>query len=244
MTNTALTLTMPCKLYRFCSKYAKWILLLAFLLLFVAWVMGLAFVPMDLKQKDGFRIIYAHVPAASLSMTVYALMAACAFVTIVWQNKVTELLMMAMAPIGATFTFIALATGSVWGQVMWGTWWEWDARMTSELILLFLYLGAIGLYYTFDNHQHAGRVVAILVLVGVINLPIIHFSVEWWHSLHQPSTRGFQSISAVMRPPLYTAFSAYFLMFIGLTMIRFRTLLLQNSIRRNWGIENFLLVKE
>lgn len=244
MENTLNSSSMPLKLYSFCRTYAKWILLAAFAFLFVAWSMGLAFVPMDLKQKDGFRIIYAHVPAASLSMTIYALMAACAFVTIVWQSKVSELLMMSMAPIGATFTFIALATGSIWGKVMWGTWWEWDARMTSELILLFLYLGALGLYYTFDNHQHAGRVVAILVLVGVINLPIIHFSVEWWHSLHQPSTRGFESINPVMRTPLYMAFLAYFLMFAGLTLMRFRTLLLQNSMRRNWGIENLLLTEK
>ncbi|MGL4667106.1 MAG: heme ABC transporter permease CcmC, partial [Saezia sp.] len=188
MENTSTSSSMPRRLYSFCNTYAKWVLCAAFISLFIAWAIGLAFVPMDLRQKDGFRIIYAHVPAASLSISIYAIMAACAFVTIVWQNKVSELLMMSIAPIGATFTFIALLTGSIWGKIMWGTWWEWDARMTSELILLFLYLGAIGLYYTFDNHQHAGRVVAILILVGVINLPIIHFSVEWWHSLHQPST--------------------------------------------------------
>ena len=242
MENNLTPPSMPYKVYVFAQTYAKWILLLAFLLLFTGWILGLGFVPMDAKQKDGFRVIYAHVPAASLSIAIYAIMAACAFVTIVWQSKTFELLMMAIAPIGATFTFIALATGSIWGKVMWGTWWEWDARMTSELILLFLYLGAIGLYYTFDNHQHAGRVVAILILVGIINLPIIHFSVEWWHTLHQPSTRGFQSVNPLMRPPLYMAFGAYFLLFMGLVLTRFKTLLLSNSIRRNWGIEKLLLL--
>nr|WP_275427147.1 heme ABC transporter permease CcmC [Saezia sanguinis] len=218
-----------------------WLMVIAVFLLLLGWAWGLGFAPADAKQRDGFRIIYFHVPAAMWSMGIYALMAVCAFVALVWQNKPSELLMMSMAPIGATFTFIALGTGSIWGKVMWNTWWEWDARMTSELILLFLYLGAIGLYHTFDNHQHAGRIVAILLLVGVINLPIIHFSVEWWQSLHQASTQFHNTINSAMRVPLRIAIFGYMMLFMALTLVRFRTMLLQNSIRRNWQIEQLLL---
>lgn len=216
-------------------------MVIAVFLLLLGWAWGLGFAPADAKQRDGFRIIYFHVPAAMWSMGIYALMAVYAFVALVWQSKPSELLMMAMAPIGATFTFIALGTGSIWGKVMWNTWWEWDARMTSELILLFLYLGAIGLYHTFDNHQHAGRIVAILLLVGVINLPIIHFSVEWWQSLHQASTQFHNTINSAMRVPLRIAIFGYMMLFMALTLVRFRTMLLQNSIRRNWQIEQLLL---
>lgn len=215
-------------------------MLASVVLLLVAWAWGLGFAPADGKQKDGFRIIYFHVPAAMWSMSIYALMAVCAFVALVWQSKVSELLMIGMAPVGAVFTFMALSTGSIWGSIMWGTWWEWDARMTSELILLFLYLGALGLYYTFDNQHQAGRVVAVLVLVGVINLPIIHYSVEWWNTLHQPSTQSYQTINSAMRMPLRLAIVGYFALFAALTLMRFKTLLLDNSLRRGWQVEALL----
>lgn len=237
------TLSMPSRLYMLCKRLAPWLLVMAIVTLLFSWLWGLGFTPIDSKQGDAFRIIYTHVPAASLSMGIYATMAVCAFIAMVWQQKMAELLMIAMAPVGATFTFIALITGSIWGSVMWGTWWVWDARLTSELILLFLYLGAIGLYYTFDNHQNAGRVVAILLLVGVVNLPIIHFSVEWWNTLHQPSTQFHNTVSSSMRTPLRLAFAGYFLLFVALTMLRFKTLLLQNSIRREWGVEKLLNMK-
>lgn len=241
MQKTAPSSLSPYRLYELSSKLAPWLLTGSIFVLLLAWVWGLGFAPTDSKQQEGFRIIYFHVPAAMWSMGIYALMAVCAFVALVWQNKVSELLMIAMAPIGATFTFIALSTGSVWGSTMWGTWWEWDARMTSELILLFLYLGAIGLYYAFDNHQQAGKVVAILVIVGVINLPIIHFSVEWWNTLHQPSTQLHQTINSAMRTPLRIAIIGYFILFLALTALRFKTLLLQNSSRRGWQIESLLM---
>lgn len=234
----------PAQLYRFSSKCIPWLMLLSLTLLVIAWGWGVAYTPADKIQNEGFRLLYFHVPAAMWSLGIYIIMAIFAFITLVWQNKLSELMMMAMAPIGAVFTFIALFTGSIWGAMMWGTWWEWDARMTSELILFFLYLGVLGLYYTFDNRQSAGHVVAILVIVGVINIPIIHYSVDWWHTLHQVSTKSLQSINEVMRPPLRIGMLAYFLLFLALTFIRFKTLLLQNSIRRGWCIEKLLIAKE
>lgn len=233
----------PVKLYQLSSKAVPLLMVFSLLLLFIGWGWGLAFTPADAKQGEGFRLIYFHVPAAMWSMGIYIFMAICAFVVLVWQNKVCELLMMAMAPVGTVYTFIALATGSVWGRMMWNTWWEWDARMTSELILLFLYLGVLGLYYTFDNKQQAGRVVAILVIMGVINIPIIHYSVEWWQTLHQPSTRLLKTVNESMRPPLRISIFAYFVLFITLSLIRLKTLLLRNSIRQNWRIEEWLFKK-
>lgn len=233
----------PVRLYQFSSKCIPWLMAIGLLLLVVAWVWGVAFTPADKVQNEGFRLIYFHVPAAMWSLGIYILMAIFAFITLVWQSKISELFMMAMAPIGAVFTFIALFTGSIWGAMMWGTWWEWDARMTSELILFFLYLGVLGLYYTFDNRHSAGHVVAILVIVGVINIPIIHFSVDWWQTLHQASTRSLQSVNEVMRPPLRIGMLAYFVLFLALGLIRFKTLLLQNSMRRGWKLESLLARK-
>ncbi|EIF5033443.1 cytochrome c biogenesis protein CcsA, partial [Salmonella enterica subsp. enterica serovar Typhimurium] len=126
-----------------------------------------------------------HVPAAIWSMGIYAAMAVAAFTGLVWQMKMASLAVAAMAPVGAVYTFIALVTGAAWGKPMWGTWWVWDARLTSELVLLFLYAGVIALWHAFDDRKMAGRAAGILVLVGVVNLPVIHYSVEWWNTLHQ-----------------------------------------------------------
>ena len=134
--------------------------------------------------------------------------------------------MAAMAPVGAVFTFIALVTGSAWGKPMWGTWWVWDARLTSELVLLFLYLGAIALYHSFEDRRLAGRAAGILVLVGVVNIPIIHYSVEWWNTLHQGSTNMQQTIDPSMRYPLRWAIFGYLFFFITLTLMRLRNLIL------------------
>jgi heme exporter protein C len=139
-----------------------------------------------------------------------------------------------MAPVGAVFTFIALATGSAWGKPMWGTWWVWDARLTSELVLLFLYLGAIALYNAFEDRRTAGRAAGILVLVGVVNLPIIHFSVEWWNTLHQGSTNMQNTIDPSMRYPLRWAIFGYLFFFITLTLMRLRNLILMQERRRPW----------
>lgn len=141
-------------------------------------------------------------------------------------DEMANLALAAMAPIGAVFTFIALVTGSAWGKPMWGTRWVWDARLTSELVLLFLYVGAIALWHAFDDRRLAGRAAGILVLIGVVNLPIIHYSVEWWNTLHQGSTRMQQSIDPAMRTPLRLAIVGYLLLFVTLALMRMRNLIL------------------
>ncbi len=138
--------------------------------------------------------MYLHVPAAIWSMGIYAAMAVAAFTGLVWQMKMASLAVAAMAPVGAVYTFIALVTGAAWGKPMWGTRWVWDARLTSELVLLFLYAGVIALWHAFDDRKMAGRAAGILVLVGVVNLPVIHYSVEWWSTLHR-ARRGCSRVS-------------------------------------------------
>jgi heme exporter protein C len=235
-------LAKPERLYHWCGYWQTPTSIVAILLLLLAWGWGFAVAPPDYQQGDSYRIIYLHVPAAMASLAVYASMALAAFCATVWQIKQANLLAAAMAPIGAVFTFIALVTGSCWGKPMWGTWWIWDARLTSELILLFLYMGIIALMQAFEDRQLAGRAAAILILVGVINLPIIHFSVQWWNTLHQGSSGLLQqSIAAPMRRPLQIAILANFLLFVALMLYRLRTLILASEQRRPWAIEHALL---
>ena len=162
-------------------------------------------------------------------------MAVAAFTGLVWQMKMADLAAAAMAPVGAVFAFIALVTGSAWGKPMWGTWWIWDARLTSELVLLFIYMGVIALSNAFDDRRMAGRAAGILILVGVVNLPIIHFSVQWWNTLHQGSSGILQqAIAPSMRTPLRWAILGYLLVFITLTLMRLRNLILLAERHRPW----------
>lgn len=227
-------LAQPARLYDLCGRCVPWLGVASIIVLATGWIWGFGFAPVDAQQGQSYRIIYLHVPAAIGSMAIYGMMAVAAFIGLVWQIKTANLAVAAMAPIGAVYTFIALTTGSAWGKPMWGAWWVWDARLTSELVLLFLYIGAIALWCAFDDRRLAGRAMGILVLVGVINLPIIHYSVEWWNTLHQGSTRMQQSINPAMRSPLRWAISGYFLLFITLTLMRMRNLLLLLERRRPW----------
>jgi heme exporter protein C len=178
----------PPHFYRIASKSIPWLTTLFLVLVVTGLYGGLVLAPPDYQQGDSYRIIFIHVPAAWMSLFIYVVMAVCGIVTIVWRMKLAEVVLTCSAPIGASFTFLALATGSIWGKPMWGTWWVWDARLTSELILLFLYLGVIGLHNAIEDKRVAARAVAILAIVGVVNVPIIHYSVEWWNSLHQGAT--------------------------------------------------------
>ena len=144
--------------------------------------------PPDYQQSETVRIMYVHVPAAWMGMACYAAMAGASAVALVWRHAVAHVVARATAPIGASFTFLALATGSLWGKPMWGTWWVWDARLTSVLILLFLYLGYIALENAFDDRVRGAKAAAILAIVGLVNVPIIKFSVDWWNTLHQPAS--------------------------------------------------------
>ena len=194
---------------------------------------GLAFAPPDYQQGDGFRIMYVHVPAAAFSMAVYVAMAIAGGIALVWRIKVAAMVARSCAPVGAAFTFLALATGALWGKPMWGTWWVWDARLTSELILLFLYLGYIGLQEAIDDWDTASRAGAVLSLVGLINIPIIHYSVEWWYTLHQGATifkLGRPSIAPAMLWPLLVMMVAYCLLAITVVGMATRNEVLQRQL--------------
>lgn len=227
----------PVWFYRISGKLLPWLSAL-FILLFVAGLYGgLVLAPADYQQGDSFRIIYVHVPAAWLSMFVYMVMASSGLIALVWRMKLAEMVLISCAPIGAGFTFIALATGSLWGKPMWGTWWVWDARLTSELILLFLYLGVIGLYSAIEDKRMASRAVAILALVGVVNIPIIHYSVEWWNTLHQGATvtkLDKPSIHTDMLIPLLLMAGAFKVFFFISLLLRTRNVLLERELPRKW----------
>lgn len=227
-------LAIPERLYGLCGRFIPWLGLLSALLLVVGCVWGFAFAPADYQQGQSYRIMYLHVPAAMWSMGIYASMAIAAFIGLIWQMKMADLAVAAMAPVGAIYTLIALVTGSAWGKPMWGTWWIWDARLTSELVLLFLYVGVIALYNAFDDRRLAGRAAGILVLVGVVNLPIIHYSVVWWNTLHQGSTNMQQTIDPAMRAPLRWCIFGYLSLFATLTLMRLRNLILIQERRRPW----------
>ena len=179
-------LASPPHFYDLSAKIIPWFSVGALGFIAYGTIAGLFFAPADYQQGDAFRIIYVHVPAAYLSMLAYTSMAVSAGIGLIWRMKLAHAVAAAAAPLGAWFTFLALATGSIWGRPMWGTWWEWgDPRLTSELIMLFLYFGYMALRAAIDDTAKADRASAVLALVGAVNIPIIHFSVEWWSSLHQ-----------------------------------------------------------
>lgn len=178
----------PPHFYALADRFIPWLTVCFALLLATGLYGGLYLAPPDYQQGDSYRIIYIHVPAAWMSLFIYVMMAVMGLIALVWRMKLAEVMLVASAPVGAGFTFIALVTGSLWGKPMWGAWWVWDARLTSELILLFLYLGVISLYAAIEDKRNAARAVSILALVGVVNIPIIHYSVEWWNTLHQGPT--------------------------------------------------------
>lgn len=188
MWNFIYKLASPKYFYDFSGKLIPWLAWPSLLFLLVGLYGGLVIAPPDYQQGDSFRIIYIHVPSAWLSLFVYMFMAVNAAIGLIWRIKLSEIMASSSAAIGAVFTFLALLTGSLWGKPMWGTYWVWDARLTSELILLFLYLGFIALQMAIEDRRLAARAGAILALVGVINIPIIHYSVEWWNTLHQGAT--------------------------------------------------------
>ena len=209
------------------SAYLVWPLVIVTTLLFA---LGLYYAffnsPADYQMGDTVRIMYVHVPSAWLSQFVYGAMAVSALGTLVWRHPMADVSMKAAAPLGAAFTAMALFTGSMWGRPTWGTFWEWDGRMTSTLILLFIYLGIVALWRAFDDQLRAARVVAIFTLVGAVNVPIIKFSVDWWSTLHQPAS-VFRSDGPTMPgsllTPLFLMFFAFTFLFITLQFVSMRT---------------------
>ena len=178
----------PPTFYRFAGAVRPWAMGLALLAGAIGLYGGLVLAPADYQQGDAYRIIFIHVPSAWMSLFVYGVMALASFIALVWRIKLAEVVAMESAPVGAAFTLVTLVTGSLWGKPMWGTWWTWDARLTSELVLLFLYLGVIGLYHAFEDRRQGARAASFLAIIGVINVPIVHYSVVWWNTLHQGST--------------------------------------------------------
>ena len=230
-------LSSPPYYYRFAGKCLPWLSFLCLGLLLAGLYGGLVLAPADYQQGDSFRIIYVHVPSAWMSLFIYMVMAISGGIGLVWRIKLSEIVAICSAPIGATFTFLALVTGSLWGKPMWGTWWVWDARLTSELILLFLYLGVIALYSAIDDKRVAARATSILALVGVVNIPIIHYSVEWWNTLHQGATvTKFDkpSIHIDMLWPLLVMAVAFKLYYVIVLLLRTRCELLIRESNSKW----------
>ncbi|ASG66251.1 heme ABC transporter permease [Idiomarina piscisalsi] len=224
--------------YRLVDKLLPWFAALTFISLAVGVVWGLAFAPSDYQQGDSYRIIFLHVPAAIFSMGAYSGMAIMGGIALIWQIKTAEWVIPAIAPVGAALTVVALLTGAIWGKPMWGTWWVWDARLTSELILLFLYIGVMALYFAFDDARTGAKAAAILSLVGVINLPIIHYSVEWWNTLHQGATiTKFErpSIATSMLIPLLICLAGFLFLTISLVMMRLKNEILRHELGRPWA---------
>ena len=222
---------------RFARRWAPWAYGLALLTMAAGLYGALFVVPADYQQGDSFRILYIHVPSAWMSLAVFAAMAVYAVIALVWRIKLCEILAMACAPIGAAFTVITLATGAIWGRPMWGTWWEWDPRLTTELILLFLYLGVIGLYGAIEDRRAAARAASLLAIVGVALLPVIRYSVVWWDSLHQGQTIrvfGESTIDASMAWPLLWMVVATKFWFVGSLLARARADNLRREAGKDW----------
>ena len=227
----------PPHLYRLAEKLAPWLLWVSVAVITIGTYGGLVMAPPDYQQGDGFRIIYVHAPSAWMSMSIYAVMATGSAIGLIWRMKLAFAVAAASAPIGASFTFLALVTGAIWGQPMWGTWWVWDARLTSELILLFIYFGYMALRATFNEVQKADRASAVLAIVGVVNLPIIHYSVVWWNTLHQASTvtkLDNPSISMDMLWPLLVMIMGFNLFYLAVLATRLRSEVLKREHHARW----------
>lgn len=225
----------PTRFLRLANAVLPWLGGLTAILFGVGLYQALIISPADYQQGETVRIMYVHVPAAWAALAGYASLAIASFTFLVWRHPLADLAARAASPIGAGFTAIALVTGALWGQPMWGTWWVWDARLTSVLILFFLYLGHMALVNAFDDSDRGGRAGAVLALVGVVNLPIIKFSVDWWNTLHQPASvlrMGGPKIAGEMMTPLMVMAGAYFALFGVLMILRIRSLLAARRLRQ------------
>ncbi|RUR39374.1 heme ABC transporter permease [Vreelandella populi] len=228
--------------YAMSARVQPWCWAVSLLLIATGTVWGLAFAPTEVNQGQGdsFRIIYVHVPAAFLAQSVFVSMAAASLVFMVWKIKVADMAATVMAPFGAVMTFVALFSGAVWGVPTWGTWWMWDARLTSMLILLFLFLGVIALRGAFASRDSGSKAASVLAMVGVINIPIIKYSVDWWFTLHQPATFTLTSRPAMpteMWLPLLVMVLGFYGFFIALTLMRTRNEILRREMNKRWVID-------
>jgi heme exporter protein C len=223
----------PTQFMRIANAIFPWAAILCAILFAFGLPIALITSPADYQQGETVRIFYLHVPSATMCMTIYGIMAVNSAAYLIWRHPMANLIARASAPIGAIFTGLMLLTGMLWGQPMWGTFWVWDARLTSALILFFLYLGYIALGDAFEDPERGDKAAAILALVGSVNIPIIKFSVDWWNTLHQPSilsTKGF-SVDASMLLPLFLMMGAFAAFYTTVLILRLRSELLAAKIR-------------
>jgi heme exporter protein C len=224
----------PARFMRLSAALMPWTAALTTVLMATGFYLALAGSPADYQQGETVRIMYVHVPAAWMALFCYACLAAASAVAIIWKHPLSDLAAKATAPVGACFTFLALVTGSLWGKPMWGTWWVWDARLTSVLILFFLYLGYMALRGAFDSPARGARAAAILALVGFVNVPIIKFSVDWWNTLHQPTSvfkMDGPAIHPSMLAPLLVMALAYTAFYLWVLLLRVRGEIAASKIR-------------
>ncbi|MEX0729371.1 MAG: heme ABC transporter permease [Aquisalimonadaceae bacterium] len=234
----------PVHFYRLTGRMIPWLWAATLLLLAVGLFGGLVLAPPDYQQGEAYRIIFVHVPSAWMAMFVYMSMAVSAAISLIWRIKLADIWAKVSAPLGASFTALALLTGSLWGKPMWGTWWVWDARITSVVILLFLYIGYMALRAAIEDRRTASRASAILILVGVVNVPIIHYSVIWWNTLHQGPTitrLDAPAIHVSMLIPLLVMALAFMLYYLTVGLMRARSEVLDQERNSRWVTE---LVRE
>ena len=228
----------PPNFYRLSGKLAPWFGALAIILAAIGCYISFFVAPTDFQQGEGYRIIFIHVPAAWMSMFIYIVMAFWSAIGLAWNTRISFMMARALAPTGAMFTFVALWTGAFWGKPMWGAWWVWDARLTSELILFFLYIGVMSLQAAIDDPRRADRACALLNLAGVINVPIIYFSVKWWNTLHQGASVSLTrapSMAQIMLWGMLVMALAAWMYTIAVTLIRARTLILEREHQAEWA---------
>ena len=229
----------PSTFYGLAGKMVPWFAWLSAVLFAVGLYISFFVAPMDAQQSEAYRIMFIHVPASILSMFIYLVMAGYAALGLIFNTRLSSMMASALAPTGALFAFMSLWTGALWGKPMWGAWWVWDARLTSELILLFLYLGFIALHASIDDPRRADRAAALLAIVGSVNVPIIYFSVKWWNTLHQGSTIKFTgtSMHVAMQQGMYTMLLACWLYAIAVALIRVRSIILERERNAQWVLE-------
>jgi heme exporter protein C len=227
----------PQTFYPLAGRLVPWFFALAAVLALAGLYIGFFVAPTDFQQGDAYRIIFIHVPAAWMSMFLYIVMAGWCAVGLVFNTRLSFMMALAVAPTGAMFTFVALWTGSLWGKPTWGTWWVWDARLTSELILLFLYIGFMSLHAAIDDVRRADRAAALLALVGAINVPIIYFSVKWWNTLHQGASVSLSrspSMASTMLTAMLLMSLAVWMYAIAVSLLRVRAIILERERGADW----------
>lgn len=227
----------PQGFYFLAGRMWPWFAVLSVILMAVGLWISFFVAPTDAQQGQGYRIIFVHVPVSQMSMLIYVVMAAWAGLGLAFNTRLSAMMASALAPTGALFTFLSLVTGSLWGKPMWGTWWVWDARLTSELILLFLYLGFLALQSSIDDPRRADKACAVLALVGVVNVPIIYFSVVWWNTLHQGasvSLTSAPSMATTMLAGMLIMVLAFWMYAIAAALARVRSIILDRERHTEW----------